>query len=145
MRTVNFAVKINAHTPLFGVMVPYPGTKVAEMARRGEGGYRLISADWNDYNKQIGHAVEFENLSRRDLEILQMIGYFKVFLWNFRFWDLAKFIWQYRSEGMAVIRKILFGRKPKPVERFDANPDRISPYFQSPKLQPQEEPLLRAD
>ncbi len=130
MRSVDLAVKINAHTPLFGVMVPYPGTKVAELARKGEGGYRLISSDWNDYNKQIGHAVEFENLSRKQLEILQMIGYFKVFLWNFRFGDLAKFIWQYRHEGWAVVKKILFGRKPAPVTASQTEPERLSPYFQ---------------
>jgi len=132
MRSIDLAVKVNAHTPLFGVMVPFPGTQVAELARKGEGGYRLISNDWNDYNKQIGHAMEFENLSRRQLEIIQMIGYFKVFLWNFRWKDLAKFIWQYKSEGWAVVKKIIFGLKPKPVQSESTEePVRISPYFQS--------------
>ena len=132
IRSIDLAVKINAHTPLFGVMVPYPGTQVAELARKGEGGYRLISSDWNDYNKQIGHAMEFENLSRRQLEFLQMIGYFKVFLWNFRFRELARFILQYRNEGWAVVKKILLGLKPKPISvESSSEPARISPYFQS--------------
>ena len=86
--------------------------------------------------------MEFENLSRKDLEILQMIGYFKVFLWNFRFWDLAKFIWRYRSEGMAVVRKIFMGRKPPPVNAIDDEPERISPYFQSLDAE-QPEPLMQ--
>lgn len=115
MRTVDFTVKLNPERPIVGVMVPYPGTEVAAMAERGEGGYRLLSRDWNDYNKQIGHALEFENLSRRQLEILQMLAYVKVFLLNRRFREFARFVWDYRSEGWAVLRKILLGRRPPPV------------------------------
>lgn len=113
-RTIDFAVKLNPDRPIVGVMVPYPGTEVAAMAERGEGGYRLLSTDWNDYNKQIGNAVAFEHLSRRDLEVLQMLAYVKVFLGNRRYRDFARFVWKYRSEGMAVLRKIVFGRMPPP-------------------------------
>lgn len=118
MRTIDFAVKLNPEQPTVGVMVPYPGTEVAAMAARGEGGYRLLSTDWNDYNKQIGNALAFEHLSRRDLEILQMLAYVKVFLANRRYADFVRFAWRYRSEGLAVLRKILFGRLPAP-ERFE--------------------------
>ena len=41
----------------FGIMVPYPGTEVAEMAKKGEGGYKIISSNWADYNKQLGNAL----------------------------------------------------------------------------------------
>jgi radical SAM superfamily enzyme YgiQ (UPF0313 family) len=114
MRTIEFAVDLNPDRPIVGVMVPYPGTEVARMAERGEGGYRLLSTDWNDYSKQIGHALAFEHLSRRELEILQMLAYVKVFLWNRRFVDFARFVWKYHSEGLAVVRKILLGRMPTP-------------------------------
>ncbi len=119
MRTIDFAVELNPDRPIVGVMVPYPGTEVAAMAARGEGGYRLLSTDWNDYSKQIGHALEFENLSRRELEILQMLAYVKVFLRNRRYADFARFVWKYHSEGLAVLRKIVLGRMPTP-ERFDS-------------------------
>jgi len=114
LRTIEFAVQLNPEQPTVGVMVPYPGTEVAAMAARGEGGYRLLSTDWNDYNKQIGNALAFDNLSRRDLEILQMLAYVKVFVANRRYADFARFVWRYRSEGLAVVRKILFGRMPVP-------------------------------
>jgi radical SAM superfamily enzyme YgiQ (UPF0313 family) len=114
MRTIEFAVRLKPETPSVGVMVPYPGTEVAAMAARGEGGYRLLSTDWNDYNKQIGNALAFENLSRRDLEILQMLAYVKVFLKNRRYAEFTRFAWKYRSEGLAVLRKILLGRAPTP-------------------------------
>lgn len=119
MRTIEFAVRLDPDRPIVGVMVPYPGTEVAAMAARGEGGYRLLSTDWNDYNKQIGNALAFENLSRRQLETLQMLAYVKVFLGNRRYADFARFLWKYRSEGLAVLRKILLGRMPTP-ESFEA-------------------------
>lgn len=114
MRTIELAVQLNPEQPTVGVMVPYPGTEVAAMAARGEGGYRLLSTDWNDYGKQIGNALAFESLSRRQLETLQMLAYVKVFLGNRRYGELVRFAWKYRSEGLAVMRKILLGRKPTP-------------------------------
>lgn len=103
--TIDFAVRMNPEIPIFGIMVPYPGTHVAEMAERGEGGYRLISRDWNDYNKQIGGALEFEHLSRFQLERIQTLGYLKVFWANHRYADLARFVWTYRRQGITVLRK----------------------------------------
>jgi len=105
--TIDLAVQLNPSVPIFGVMVPYPGTAIAKMVERGEGGYVQLSKDWNEYNKQFGNAVAFENLSRKQLERLQLFGYVKVFVYNLRFIDLAKFIWQYRSEGIAVVKKQL--------------------------------------
>ena len=119
MRTIDFAVKLNPDRPIIGVMVPYPGTRVAEMAARGEGGYKLLSTDWNDYAKQIGNALAFENLTRRQLETLQMLAYVKVFVGNRRWREFASFVWKYRSEGWAVVRKILSGRMPQPVANID--------------------------
>jgi anaerobic magnesium-protoporphyrin IX monomethyl ester cyclase len=107
--TIDFAVRINPEFPIFGIMVPYPGTHVAEMAERGEGGYRLISHDWNDYNKQIGGALEFEHLSRFQMEWIQTVGYLKVFWKNARYADLARFVWTYRREAITVLRKWGYG------------------------------------
>jgi len=93
MRTIDFAVKLNPERPIIGVMVPYPGTQVAAMAARGEGGYKLLSTDWDDYAKQIGNALAFENLSRRQLETLQMLAYVKVFVGNRRWREFAPRFW----------------------------------------------------
>ncbi len=112
-KTIDLAVKINPAIPAFGIMVPYPGTEVARMAAEGKGGYRLRSTNWDDYDKQIGGALEFANLSRTQIEKLQMMGYFKVFLSNHRYWDLVKFCWRFRKEGFSLVRKILSGRSDK--------------------------------
>ena len=111
-KTIELAVKINADVPIFGIMVPYPGTKIGEMAERGAGGYILNTNSWNDYNKQIGNAVEFAGVSRNTLERLQLIGYLSVFIENRRFLDLLKFCWSYRKIGFAVLKRILFKTKP---------------------------------
>jgi len=106
-RSIDFAVDINPQIPIFGIMVPYPGTPVSRMAAAGEGGYRIISDDWNDYNKQIGGAVEFDNLSRFELEWLQATGYLKVFLANRRYRDLGEFVWTYRRQSLTILKKWL--------------------------------------
>lgn len=103
--TINFAVELNPTIPIFGVMVPYPGTKIWDMANKGEGGYKLLSSDWNSFNKQIGNALELEGVPKKYLEWLQIYGYLKVFIFNFRFIELFKFIFKYRSEGIHLLRK----------------------------------------
>jgi radical SAM superfamily enzyme YgiQ (UPF0313 family) len=112
-RTVDLAVKMNPHTPIFGIMVPFPGTEVGRLAAAGEAGYRLKSTNWDDYDKQIGGALEFANLSRHAIERLQLWAYIKVFLWNRRYLDLMKFCWRYRREGLVVARKVLLRRSEK--------------------------------
>lgn len=107
--TVKLAIESNPETPVFGVMVPYPGTKVWTWANAGEHGYRLKSLDWNDYNKQIGDALEFEGISRRGVEFMQLAGYSLVFLQNARWREFADFVWRYRTEGATVLNKIVTG------------------------------------
>jgi len=132
LRTVDFAVELDPEIPVFSTMVPYPGTEVAAMAARGEGGYRLLSRDWDDYINQLGHSLAFEHLSRRQMELLQMYGYLKVFAANGRWADLARFAWTYRSEGAAVVRKVLSGSMPPPREPPDGVPFTRTPlYFEA--------------
>ena len=119
LRTVDFAAELDPEIPVFSTMVPYPGTEVAAMAARGEGGYRLLSRDWDDYINQLGHSLAFDHLSRRQMELLQMYGYLKVFAANGRWADLARFAWTYRSEGSAVVRKLFSGAMPAPLDPPD--------------------------
>ena len=108
-RTVALAVELNPKLPLFGLTVPYPGTEVARLAARQEAGYRLVSTDWDDFNKQLGGALEFAGLARWQIERHQLIAYLTVFLKNGRFVDLASFVWRYRTSGVQLVSKILKG------------------------------------
>ena len=106
--TINLAVKLNPDLPMFGLMTPYPGTEIAKMAARGEGGYRLLTTNWDEYNKQIGGAMAFANLTRSQIEWLQIKAYAKVYLYNFRILDFIKFVWHYRKGATEVLKKIVF-------------------------------------
>lgn len=109
-KTVDLAVEMNPHLPMIGLMCPYPGTEVSRMAAKEEGGYRLVSTDWDEYNKQIGGALQFANLTRSQIEWIQIFAYAKVFLYNFRFWDFLKFTWEYRKGAWSVLMKAMFKR-----------------------------------
>ncbi|HIF31726.1 MAG: radical SAM protein [Pirellulaceae bacterium] len=108
--TIDLAVKLNPNLPMIGLMCPYPATEVSRLAANGEAGYRLISTDWDEYNKQIGGAMEFANLTRSQIEWIQILAYTKVFLYNLRFFDFLKFTWEYRKGAWSVLKKAITRR-----------------------------------
>jgi radical SAM superfamily enzyme YgiQ (UPF0313 family) len=106
-RTLRFAVELNCEFNAIGIMTPYPSTEIWNMARRGEWGYRLLSTDWRDYNKQLGNALEIEGLPRRRLEAYQLRGYVSIYLLNFRFLGFLRFCWSFRRSALAFVRNFL--------------------------------------
>lgn len=104
-KTIDLAVRINADMPMFGIMIPYPGTEVAKLVAEGKAGYKLISLNWDDYRKQIGKALEFANISKRQIEFYQILGYIKVFLLNFRWLDFFSFILEFRLGAWNVFKR----------------------------------------
>ena len=79
LKTIKFAKNLNTNYANFAIMVPFPGTEVYEMARKGQGGARLLTYDWRVYGKQIGAAMELEQLPREKLIKLQNKAYFEFF------------------------------------------------------------------
>jgi len=104
-KTIDLAVRINADLPMFGLMIPYPGTDVAKLAAEGKAGYKLISLNWDDYRKQIGKSLELANISKRQIEFYQILGYIKVFLLNFRWLDFFSFILEFRLGAWNVFKR----------------------------------------
>ena len=104
--TIDFATELNSDRLALGIMVPYPGTEVARMASAGEGGYKLLSQHWSDFDKYLGNALELDTLTRRDLERLQLWGYLKFYLWNRRFGDLTRMVFSRWREGVAAVRHL---------------------------------------
>lgn len=90
--TIKLATMLNTSTVSFGIMVPYPGTEVYEMAVKGESNYKLISEKWEDYDKQIGNALELDGLTRKDLERWQHKAYMTFYIRNLRFLDMMRLI-----------------------------------------------------
>jgi anaerobic magnesium-protoporphyrin IX monomethyl ester cyclase len=104
--TINFAAKLNTDSFSLGIMVPYPGSRIFEMAKKGEGGYKIISDNWDDFNKQYGNALELEHFSRKKLELFQLIGYLYFYLYNLRIKDLIKIVKSYSPLLVKVFKKI---------------------------------------
>ena len=112
--TIKFAAKVNCEETAIGIMVPYPGTEIYKMALAGEGGYVKMSIDWDDYNKQMGNAVELKNISRRQLELFQLAAYFWLYIVNGRWKDLYKMITKpvagetkFFTTAFAIVMKII--------------------------------------
>lgn len=105
--TIRLAAKVNADNVAIGLMVPYPGTEIWDLATRGKGGYKLISVNWEDFNKQIGNAIELESLSRKQMEWLQLKGYLYVYLRNFRFREMFEAAWINRKRVAFIVGKLI--------------------------------------
>jgi radical SAM superfamily enzyme YgiQ (UPF0313 family) len=105
--SINLAVRLNPDSVAFGIMTPYPGTQIWEMATRGHGGYKILSMNWQDFNKQIGSALELNTLSRRQMEFLQLRAYLTVYLRNFRFREMFQAIAGNRKRIAFILRKLI--------------------------------------
>jgi len=79
LKSIKFAKGLKTNYANFAIMVPFPGTQVYEMAKTGQGGLRLLTYDWRVYGKQIGAAMESEQLPREKLIKLQNRAYFEFF------------------------------------------------------------------
>lgn len=121
-KTVDYMAKLNPHRAAIGIMVPYPGTEVYELARQGKANYKLLSTNWADYNKQMGNALEMQNFNRKEMERMQALAYLKLYTYNFRIFDLIKFVWTYRKAGMFFLKKQLgLGFDYNRIEKVEVN------------------------
>jgi len=104
-KTVDLAAELNTDTIAVGLMVPYPGTRIYDMAVQGEGGYRLMAQDWSEYDKYCSKALEIEGLPHKELVKQQRRALIKLYLRNFRFLDALKFFWQRKNAFVFVFKK----------------------------------------
>jgi len=95
-KTQRLAIELNTRYIAVGVMVPYPGTRIFDMAHKGECGYRLLSEDWNHYDKYGGQALELEMIPYRDLIRYQKQTILLFYLKNLRFIDAISYFWDRR-------------------------------------------------
>jgi radical SAM superfamily enzyme YgiQ (UPF0313 family) len=107
LKTVHLAAKCRADSIAVGVMVPYPGTEVWNMAREGQYGYKLLTEDWRLYDKYFGNALSVKGLSHRQLEFLQSLTYVWYYLYNLRFRDLLQFVSRFRSEAWVMLKRLV--------------------------------------
>jgi len=106
--TIDFAAKLNTTVVAFGIMVPYPGTEIYDMAIRGDGNYKIISQNWEDYDKLLGNVLELNGISRDELESMQHKAYVRFYMRNFRILAMALLILKERKLFVRMIKKKLF-------------------------------------
>ncbi|MBF0399070.1 MAG: B12-binding domain-containing radical SAM protein, partial [Desulfobacterales bacterium] len=106
-KTIDLIAKMNLDEVSIGIMVPYPGTEIYKLAKAGKNGYIMISNNWKDFNKQIGNALELKGLNRKELERLQLLGYLKLYLSNFRIIELLKIVYRYKILAFSIVKKLL--------------------------------------
>lgn len=111
-KTIDLSTELNTKTIAVGIMAPYPGTRVYDMARRGENGYHLLSEDWSQYDKYGGRSLEVKDLSYKEMRRFQKQAYINLYLKNFRLLDFAKFMWQRRHAlYYFLISRMRFSRR----------------------------------
>ena len=93
--TIDFACKLNPTDVAFGIMIPYPGTKIYEMAKNKQGGYVKCSEDWEKYTKYSAGVLELENIKRSTLNWYQKRAYLEFFIRNFRIKGMFKKVKKY--------------------------------------------------
>ena len=106
-KTIRLAGELNTDTIAVGIMVPYPGTRIYDMAIKGEGGYRLLTENWAEYDKYGGKALQVGQLTASELARWQGWAFVYFYMRNFRFLDLMKFILTYRRGIGFILKKLL--------------------------------------
>jgi len=106
-KTIDLMVELNADAVAVGLMVPYPGTEIYEMASRGECGYRLLTDDWSEYDKYGGKVLEVAGLPWGKLAKAQRSALVRFYFRNLRLADLAGYAWKRRRALWFLVRKRL--------------------------------------
>ena len=109
-KTLKLAAELNTDSIAVGLMVPYPGTRIFDMAARGEYNYRLLSRNWNEYDKYGGKVLEIDGLPYKALVKWQKKTLLYFYLRNFRFIDCLKFLWKRRKGISFLVSKKLLSR-----------------------------------
>lgn len=107
LRTSNFAIDLNPTTVTIGIMTPWPGSKVHEMALKGQGGYILdqnqsIEGQHKHYGKRTLH---FKDVKLSYIQWLRIRTYLLLYFKNKRFFDGITFIIDYLRDGIFFLKE----------------------------------------
>ena len=81
IRSLSFVRKIKGCDQLYlNISTPYPGTELYEIAKKGEGGMRLLTDDFAEYRRYGNPVIEVNDLTKEDLIKLQKKGFLSFYL-----------------------------------------------------------------
>ena len=121
--TIDFIAKINPNQLSVSIMTPFPGTPIHEMALRGEGGYRLLSGGWEDFDKYSSGVLELETVSLARLKRYQIACYVNLYVRNRRFGELARLVVGNRAVGWEMLRSAATRTMVEGLRRVGLRPD----------------------
>jgi anaerobic magnesium-protoporphyrin IX monomethyl ester cyclase len=104
--SMRLAARINPHRLSVAIITAYPGTEVYAWAQAGQRGYRLLSTNWDDYDKYLSPSVELDGLPYATMRRLQLQMYLETYARNGRFHELASMFWQHRGFFRSLSRKL---------------------------------------
>jgi len=124
--TIDFIAKINPHKLSVSIMTPFPGTPIHEMALRGEGGYRLLSGGWEDFDKYSSGVLELETVSLGRLKRYQIECYLNMYLRNGRFGELGRLAVANRAVGWEMLTSAVGRTSLEARRRLRARPAAVT-------------------
>jgi len=107
--TIDLAIKLNTTRSNFGIMVPWPGTKVFKWALGNRKGYRLLHRNYGKYQKHFGEALEIQGVSRMYMNLMRVKGYVLVYLKNRRYVDFLRFVRSYFPDALQLGMSLIQG------------------------------------
>lgn len=75
MESIKLAQKLNIYSTTFPIAVPFPGTAIRRSAERGQWGLKILSRDWDVYDKQYPGVMDSETLSIDTIRKYQALAY----------------------------------------------------------------------
>lgn len=75
MKSIKLAKELDIYSTTFPIAVPFPGTSIREMAKKGMFGLKILTNNWDDYEKQYPGVMDSEHLSIDRLRELQEYAY----------------------------------------------------------------------
>jgi radical SAM superfamily enzyme YgiQ (UPF0313 family) len=99
--TIKSAIKLNPFEMGMGIMVPYPGTEIFNLARENKEGYHLNDVDWDGYNRYGNTAMRFDKFTYRQLLLYQIAGNLLFYVLNGRFLGMFNYL---KPKFKAILR-----------------------------------------
>ncbi|MAG08658.1 hypothetical protein CMO89_04240 [Candidatus Woesearchaeota archaeon] len=116
MKTLRFMRRLKNCDQLYlYINVPYPGTPLYEMAKKGENGLKLISEDYSKYIRYSTPVIEVNNLKRKDIINYQRLGFLIFYFTPRRIWyNLTRAgLKAGIRNSIAFFNSVVLGRKKK--------------------------------
>ncbi len=108
IQTIKNVAKINPEKMSIAAIVAYPGSMIYQWVKNGEHGYKLLTDDWNKFDKYLDTSVELETLSGMQIKRLQTRMYLEVYLRNFRFREVFDILKNNKDILKKIFSQMLF-------------------------------------